>query len=321
MRLSRRLSGVVSPITYRVERLSPTQFAYLLVFPVLLIMSVIAFWPLFRTFEISLHGDQLTGASAVGEFVGLRNYVALFSGDRAAVMPQPFLDLQEPLKSSLIVTCLFAIISVSIETVLGFGQAIVLDQNFRGRRWVRTAILIPWAVPIVIQGMIFFLMFSPGIGFAVEPLHQLGLFSLTPLNDTVSSLVIIIVADIWKTTPFMALLILAGLQSVDRDLYDVAKVAGASRWQQFKMITLPLVLPSVLVAMLFRSIAALRIFGLIETVSSCSTVPSLSCMVVSTFDSQRFGTSAAIAFVTASIIAVAVSVYIVKFARSEQGAI
>ena len=315
------LSPVVSPVTYRIERLSPTQFAYLLVLPVLLIMSVVAFWPLLRTFEISLHSDQLTGATAVGEFVGLRNYVALFSGDRAAVMPQPFLDMEEPLSSSLVVTFLFAIVSVAIETVLGFGQAIVLDQDFRGRRWVRTAILIPWAVPIVIQGMIFFLMFSPGIGFAVEPLHQLGLFSLTPLNDTGSSLAIIVVADVWKTTPFMALLILAGLQSIDRQLYDVARMSGASRWQQFKTITFPLVLPSVLVAMLFRSIAALRVFGLIETVSSCSTVPSLSCMVVSTFNSQRFGTSAAIAFVTAGIIAIAVSVYIAKFARSERGAV
>ncbi|PSQ03654.1 ABC transporter permease [Halobacteriales archaeon QS_6_71_20] len=315
------LSPVVSPVTYRIERLSPTQFAYLLVLPVLLIMSVVAFWPLLRTFEISLHSDQLTGATAVGEFVGLRNYVALFSGDRAAVMPQPFLNVEEPLSSSLIVTFLFAIVSVAIETVLGFGQAIVLDQDFRGRRWVRTAILIPWAVPIVIQGMIFFLMFSPGIGFAVEPLHQLGLFSLTPLNDTGSSLAIIVVADVWKTTPFMALLILAGLQSIDRQLYDVARMSGASRWQQFKTITFPLVLPSVLVAMLFRSIAALRVFGLIETVSSCSTVPSLSCMVVSTFNSQRFGTSAAIAFVTAGVIGIAVSIYIAKFARSERGAV
>jgi len=315
------LSPVVSPVTYRIERLSPTQFAYLLVLPVLLIMSVVAFWPLLRTFEISLHSDQLTGATAVGEFVGLRNYVALFSGDRAAVMPQPFLNVEEPLSSSLVVTFLFAIVSVAIETVLGFGQAIVLDQDFRGRRWVRTAILIPWAVPIVIQGMIFFLMFSPGIGFAVEPLHQLGLFSLTPLNDTGSSLAIIVVADVWKTTPFMALLILAGLQSIDRQLYDVARMSGASRWQQFKTITFPLVLPSVLVAMLFRSIAALRVFGLIETVSSCSTVPSLSCMVVSTFNSQRFGTSAAIAFVTAGVIGIAVSIYIAKFARSERGAV
>ena len=315
------LSPVVSPVTYRIERLSPTQFAYLLVLPVLLIMSVVAFWPLLRTFEISLHSDQLTGATAVGEFVGLRNYVALFSGDRAAVMPQPFLNVEEPLSSSLVVTFLFAIVSVAIETVLGFGQAIVLDQDFRGRRWIRTAILIPWAVPIVIQGMIFFLMFSPGIGFAVEPLHQLGLFSLTPLNDTGSSLAIIVVADVWKTTPFMALLILAGLQSIDRQLYDVARMSGASRWQQFKTITFPLVLPSVLVAMLFRSIAALRVFGLIETVSSCSTVPSLSCMVVSTFNSQRFGTSAAIAFVTAGVIGIAVSIYIAKFARSERGAV
>jgi len=117
----------------------------------------------------------------------------------------------------------------------------------------------------------------------------------------------------------MALLILAGLQSVDRSLYDVAKVAGASKWQQFKMITMPIILPTVMVAMLFRTVAAMRIYGLIETMSGCTTVPSLSCLVVTTFSVRRYGTAAAVAFVTAAIIGIVVSVYIVKFRGSSQG--
>ena len=303
--------------TTRIENLSDTQFAYLMLTPVFLLLGVIALWPLVSTFKMSLHADSVTGMANIGEFVGFRNYVELLTGQRSSILPRPFVDLSNPLQSALIVTLLFALVSVALETILGLGQALVLDQDFPGRRWVRTAILIPWSVPIVIQGMIFYLLFQPNIGFAVEPLHRIGLMSTTPLNSTFDSLLIITVADVWKTTAFMTLLILAGLQSIDRGLYDVGRVAGANRWQQFKMITLPLVMPAVLVAMLFRTIDALRVFGLIETVSDCTTVPSLSCMVVQTFSSGRYGSSAAIAFLTAAIIGGAVMVYIVQFARGE----
>jgi multiple sugar transport system permease protein len=303
------------------EGLTETQFAYLLLIPALLIFAVIAFWPLLRTFEMSLHADAIIGRATIGEFVGFENYVELLTGERNAALTRPFFTLDQPFKSALTVTIIFTLVSVAFETLIGFGQALVLDQDFRGRRWVRVAIIIPWAVPVVIQGMIFYLLFQPGIGFLVEPLSELGLISTTPLNDTVDSLLIVIAADVWKTSAFMALLILAGLQSVDRSLYDVAKVAGASKWQQFKMITFPLILPTVLVAMLFRTIAAMRVFGIIETVSSCSTVPSLSCMVVSTFSSRRYGTAAAVAFITAVIIGLVVSVYIIKFADTESGGI
>jgi multiple sugar transport system permease protein len=305
-------------IVDRIETLSETAYAYLLLSPVLVLLAAIAVWPLASTFEMSLRADALIGASNIGEFVGVENYVDLLTGRRDAIMPRPFFDLDRPLRSSLTVTVIFAVVSVTLETLIGFGQALVLDKEFVGRRWVRVAIIVPWAIPIVIQGMIFFLMFVPGIGFASGPLQDLGVFGSTPLNNTVDSLLIVIVADVWKTSAFMALIILAGLQSIDRRLYDVGRVAGASAWQQFKLITLPLVLPAVLVAMLFRTIDAMRIFGLIETVSDCGTVPSLSCMVVSTFSARRFGTSAAIAFVTAAVIGVIVLVYIVRYAREEE---
>lgn len=300
-------------ILYRVELLNDVQFAYILLIPSALVLSVIAIWPLIRTFEMSLHADTLLSASVTGEFVGLKNYVAILTGKRDAQIGSSFFDLSQPFKSGLIVTLIFAFVSVILETIIGFAQALILDKEFTGRRWARLAIILPLAVPIVIQGMIFYLMFQPNIGFLSEPLHQLGLFSSTPLVNSFDATVIVIVADVWKMTAFMALLILAGLQSIDRSLYDVAKVAGASPWQQFKLITLPLVLPTVLIAMLFRSIQALRIYGLIETVTSCNTVPSLSCMVVSTFSSGLYGTSATLAFVMAAIIGVAVSGFIWKF--------
>ncbi|ADQ66739.1 carbohydrate ABC transporter membrane protein 1, CUT1 family [Halogeometricum borinquense DSM 11551] len=314
------------------ESLTETQFAYFLLTPALLLLLVIAVYPLIQTFGYSLYADQLTGTARLGQFVGIENYVALFSGARDFALPSAFLPglsssfpfVTGIYSSALMVTLVFTAFSVLFETIIGFAQALILDQDFRGRRWVRVAIIIPWAVPIVIQGMIWFLMFQPNIGFLIGTqenpaiLNTLGL-SFTPLRNTSDSLFLIIVADVWKTTAFMALLILAGLQSIDRSLYDVARVAGASKWQQFKMITFPLILPTVLVAMLFRTIAAMRVYGIIETMAGCTTVPSLSCLVVTTFNNSMYGTSATVAFVTAGLIGIVVSVYIVKFADAEGG--
>ncbi|MFB6184639.1 MAG: carbohydrate ABC transporter permease [Haloarculaceae archaeon] len=309
------------------ENLSETQFAYLLLIPPLILLTVIALYPLLSTFRMSLFADNLAGG--LGEFVGLNNYVAVLTGQRDPLMPSPFLPqsltVDGLFNSALAVTLIFTLVSVFFETIIGFGQALVLNQDFRGRRWVRVAIIIPWAVPIVIQGMIFYLMFQPGIGLFIgregnpTVLQQIGLFGQTPLASAVDATLIAIVADIWKTTAFMALLILAGLQSIDRTLYDVARVAGASKWQTFKRITFPLVLPTVLVAMLFRTIQAMRVYGIIETVSSCTTVPSLSCLVITTFNNTLNATSATVAFITAGIIAIVVSVYIVQYGREEMG--
>src|SRR6056297_3970952 len=294
------------------ENLSEAAYAYLLLLPAFALLTLIAFYPMIRTFVMSLRANQTRGLDPLGGFVGIENYVDILTGnarlarqflDVGLTSSFPFIELGTPFfQQALFVTLAFAVISVVVETVVGFGQAYVLDQDFRGRRWVRVAIILPWAVPIVIQGMIFFLLFQPNIGFLVDPLQNLGVFSATPLSNPVDSMIILIVADVWKTSAFMALIILAGLQSVDRSLYDVGRVAGASKYQQFKMITLPLVLPSVLVAMLFRTIGAMRIYGLIETVVGCNTVPSLSCLVVTTFRGSRmYGTSAAVAFITAAL--------------------
>jgi multiple sugar transport system permease protein len=323
----RTSGGPITAFTRWMENLSEAQYAYLLLIPALLLLLVIAIYPLASTFLMSLSADALTGSARLGEFVGFQNYVQLLTGQIDFKFPSPFLPGGGTgfIQSALGVTLVFTAVSVLFETIIGFGQAFVLDQDFRGRRWVRVAIIIPWAVPIVIQGMIFFLLFQPNIGFLIGTtenptfLNTLGI-STTPLRNTVDSLTLIIVADVWKTTAFMALLILAGMQSIDRSLYDVAKVAGASPWQQFKMITFPLILPTILVAMLFRTIAAMRVYGIIETMAGCSTVPSLSCLVVTTFNSRLYGTSATVAFVTAAIIAVVVSVYIFKFADAEGGA-
>jgi multiple sugar transport system permease protein len=296
-------------------------FAYILLAPAFILLAVIAFIPLVQTFRFSLLADETAAANPFGEFVGFGNYAALLSGE--ALVPQQFLDptFETPLlQQALFVTLAFAILSVLFETLIGFGQALVIDQDFYGRRWVRVAIIIPYAIPIVIQAMIFFLMFNPTVGFASDFMQSIGVFGQNPLATPGDSFIIVLVADIWKTAAFMALLILAGLQSVDRGLYDVAKVSGASPWQRFKYITLPLVAPALLVAMLFRTMDAMRIYGLIDATAGCQTVPSMSCLVITALqETRRWATASSVAFLTAIVIALVVLVYMFGLRDTEAG--
>ncbi len=323
--------GLLAPVVDWMENLSEAAYAYLLLVPAFTLLGLVAFYPLAATFRMSLLADQTRGYEPLGEFVGLSNYVDILTGD--VRLARQFLDIQLTgsfpffelgvgfFQQALFATLAFAILNVLFTTLIGFGQALVLDKDFRGRRWVRVAVILPWAVPIVIQGMIFYLIFQPTVGFGVDLMNAFGLFSSTPLANSQDSFFIVLIADVWKTSAFMALLILAGLQSVDRSLYDVPKVSGASTWQRFKLITFPLVLPALLVAMLFRTMEAMRIYGLIESTAGCTTVPSMTCMVVEAmFGGTRiYGTAAAIAFMTAAIIGVFISIYIVKFRDTEGG--
>ncbi|WP_435320579.1 carbohydrate ABC transporter permease [Haloarchaeobius sp. TZWSO28] len=311
---NRRANGIPRPdyaIANKIETLPEELYAYLLILPAFLMVGAVALWPLVDTFTMSLHADALSGVS-VGEFVGTENYVAVLTGERNAVLPGSFWY-------AVGLTIAFTAGSVALETLIGLAQALILDQEFRGRAWVRMAILLPWAVPVVVQGMMFYLLFEPSIGFLVAPLQELGLFSSTPLSNTKDSLILITLTDAWKTSAFMALIILAGMQSINRSLYDVSKVAGATTWQRFRLITLPLVLPAVMVGMLFRTLGALKVYGVIEVLSGCRTVPSMTCLVISAFRSNRFGTSATLAFLTATIISLFIMVYLVKFVSSLRG--
>ncbi len=303
------------------ETQTEAVFAYILLAPAFLLLAIIAFIPLVQTFRFSLLADETAAANPFGAFVGFQNYAALLSGE--ALVPQQFLDptFETPLlQQALFVTLAFAILSVLFETLIGFGQALVIDQDFYGRRWVRVAIIIPYAIPIVIQAMIFFLMFNPTVGFASEFMQSIGVFGQNPLATPSDSFIIVLVADIWKTAAFMALLILAGLQSVDRGLYDVAKVSGASPWQRFKYITLPLVAPALLVAMLFRTMDAMRIYGLIDATAGCQTVPSMSCLVITALqETRRWATASSVAFLTAIVIALVVLVYLFGLRDTEAG--
>ncbi|MDR9431888.1 MAG: sugar ABC transporter permease [Natronomonas sp.] len=299
------------------ERLSEDQFAYLLLAPIFLLVGTLGIYPLVRVLDMSLHADSLASSNLIGDFVGLTNYVELFTGQRTAILTRPFANLSQPFKSALPVTFIFTIAAGTLSTLFGFAAALLLNESFKGRSLARVAILLPWATPIVIQGMAFFLMFQNGIGFAIEPLNDLGLVSANPLASSQDTLMVAILADTWKFFPFMALLILAGLQSIDPTYYRVARVAGASRWQRFKTITLPLVMPALMIALLFRLLRGLKVYGLFEslTQSGCSTLTSLTCLLVLEFNGARYGTASAIGFSTALVIAVTILTYLLVVRR------
>jgi multiple sugar transport system permease protein len=293
-----------------IERLDEQQFAYVMLAPAFTLVGLIAVWPLVETFRVSLFADS--SVQYVGGFAGVDNYVQILTGAKDYIFTRPFFDLSKPFRSALPVTVIIALVSVLFASLIGIGQAVILDREFRQRDLVRAIIILPWTLPVVVYGMVVFLFFQPGFGLGADLLGALG-GSGAPLANAVESSVVIIIAYTWRGAPFIALLVLAGLQSIDRTLYDVARISGATRWQQFTTITFPLIRPSLLVAALFTTIAGLKIFGIVVTaIGGCNTVVVLSCIVFNNWVSQRFGTAAALAFLTALIIGVISMFYLVR---------
>ncbi|RQS65510.1 sugar ABC transporter permease [Burkholderia sp. Bp8963] len=267
--------------------------AWLLVAPALLTLVAIAGWPLVRTAWFSLTDAQLSDLSQ-RRFVGLDNYVGA-----AGVLRDP------AWWQAVGNTVLFAVVSVLLETAAGLGVALLLDVPSRLRTLLRAAVLVPWAIPTVVSAKIWSWMLNDQFGIVNAMLMAIGVIH-EPLAFTADARLVfptIVLVDVWKTTPFMALLMLAALQTVPRDCYEAARVDGVPRWRQFRSVTLPLILPGVLVAMIFRSLDALRVFDLIYVMTSNSRVTkSMSIYVreqLIDFQQVGFGSaSAMLLFVT-----------------------
>src|SRR6266516_3998109 len=221
---------------------------YFLVAPAIIIIALVAVYPIIDSVRLSLLNNPLIPTGAT--FVGLRNYLQII-GDPA-------------FRSSIGVTFVFSVISVALETLIGFAVALLMNQVFPGRGLVRTAILIPFAFPTIVSGQIWLLMFNAQNGvltYLMQATHLLapGDSLLRTPSGLVTAAIII---DVWKTTPFMALLLLAGLQVIPGELYEAAGVDGSNRWQQFWTITLPMLRSALLIALMFRLLDALRAFDL-----------------------------------------------------------
>lgn len=235
--------------------------AYYMILPALLIILVVAFFPILQSINLSLRQATITSS---GAFVGFENYTEMFKNP----------DFMEGLTNTLIYT----VISVAMEFVIGLAIALAINRAFRGRGLVRAAILVPWAFPTVISAVMWRLMFQDQIGIINYVANAIGLISQPILSDRVLLLIGVILVDVWKTTPFMALLLLAGLQTISGDVYEAARVDGANVMQRFFRITLPLLKGTILVALLFRTLDAYRAFDLFWALSN-RELESLSTFV------------------------------------------
>ena len=225
--------------------------AYYMILPALFIILVVAFYPIAYTIYLSFFKANINSA---GNFVGLQNYVQMFQNSE-------FLD-------GLRNTVIFTVVSVFLEFMIGLAIALAINRAFRGRGLVRAAILVPWAFPTVISAVMWRLMFQDQVGIIQYVASALNIISEPILSDQTLLLIGAIMVDTWKTTPFMALLLLAGLQTIPGDIYEAAKVDGASVMQRFFRITLPLLKPAILVAVLFRTLDAYRIYDLFWAMSN-----------------------------------------------------
>lgn len=225
--------------------------AYALAAPAMLTIGMFALYPILSTVWLSLHEFKLNMPALGKPFVGIEHYLTLSKDVR--------------FWSSLWNTLYFTFFSVLLELIFGFAIAILINRSFRGRGIVRAAVLVPWAIPTVVSAMMWKFMFNDQLGVINDVLVKLGILDhyIAWLGSRDTALWSLIVTDVWKTTPFMALLILAGLQVIPADNYEAARVDGATRFQQLVKITIPLVKPAVLVALLFRTLDAFRVFDIV----------------------------------------------------------
>ena len=219
-------------------------------FPSFLFVLVFTLFPIVESFRLSFYRLILTLPWLGQKFVGWENYRDLLT-DPVAL-------------HSLLTTLMFVAVTTPLEVLFGLGMALVLSESFRGRGYLRAIVLVPWAIPTVVSSQMWRFIFNDRYG-----LFNFFLFGddtsryLAPLADLSLAPIAIIVAEIWKTSSFAFLIILAGLQTIPNDLYEAASMDGATAWQKFRYVTLPLLKPALLLALLFRTIDALRVFDLV----------------------------------------------------------
>jgi trehalose/maltose transport system permease protein len=275
------------------------RLAWLLVAPSILVVTLVALYPLFQSVRLSFTNARFGSARPV-QYVGFDNYVRLIN-DGTFI-------------SALGHTVTFTVVSVAIETVLGITIALIINSNFTGRGVVRTSMLIPWAIPTVVSSQLWRFMYNQDNGVINDILvNRLGILNspVAWIANATTSLAAIIAVDVWKTTPFMALLLLAGLQIIPGDVYEAATVDGANKWQQFWQITLPLLKPALLVALIFRTLDAFRVFDVIFVLKGAALdTISLAIYARQTMiDEQWLGRGAAASVVIFLCIALLVAVY------------
>jgi multiple sugar transport system permease protein len=236
------------PVRARSKGVPEKRLAKLMLAPSMLLIALVALYPVLYAVWLSMHDYSLVHPG-LSRFDLLGNYKdALSSSDFWAAFRTTFI---------------FTAASVTLELVIGLAMAMAMHAAFRGQGILRTVVLVPWAVLTVVTAIMWQGIFQSPLGLVPSVLDTINVGqNIVWLGQKPYALIVMIIADTWKTAPFMALLILAGLQVIPTDLYEAAKVDGASAWQRFVRITLPLLRPAILVALIFRTLDALRIFDL-----------------------------------------------------------
>lgn len=284
------------------------RFGYLLIAPLLIVLLVITAYPLgYNIWNSFHHVDYLL--PPLGGFAGVSNYAKLFTDDQFV--------------PALLHTLGFTVVSVAVETVIGLSLALALNKSFRGRGIVRAAIFIPWAVPTVVSAELWRTMFDPQQGFVnyiLSHLH-LPLASTTWLDSTWTAWAAILIADAWRNTPFMAIVLLAGLQVIPSDIYEAARIDGANAWQQFRRLTLPLLKPALMVALIFRTLQSFFIFDVVYIMTSGGPGTSTNVLAYlnykAFFELFDYGYGGAVSVSLVIVALIIASVYVRVFRTEE----
>ncbi len=246
-----------------------TRTAWLFLAPALILMLIVAAWPLGRSVWFSLTETNINNMAA-SRFVGLENYFGPYGLFFNPNYTDGFWD--SDWGTAIANTFKFSLVSVLLETCAGLGLALLLNQEFKGRTLVRTAVLVPWAIPTIVSAKMWGWMLHDQFGIINQVLLDAGLIAqkIAWTADADTAMWTVVAVDVWKTTPFMALLVLAALQTLPKDCYEAAKVDGVHPLRLFWKVTLPLIRQPLLVAMVFRLLDALRVFDLIYVLTSNS---------------------------------------------------
>lgn len=303
---------VTAPVlgrTRKARRALPSAlWPWLLLLPAFISLGSVSFYPILNGLYLSMTDRSLITQS--DSFIGLSNYTQLIA--------------DPAFWNAWWHTIWFTTASTTLETLIGLAMALILCETFAGRGMIRAAMLVPWAMPTVVTSKMFGWLFDGQHGIINFILLHLGLIdqNVNWYGSPDTALTTIIIADVWKTTPFMALLLLTGLQTVPKSLIEAARMDGAKSWAIFWNIRLPLLLPTLLIAGLFRALDAFRIFDLVYVLTgggpadSTETLSTLSYKVL--FSTLQFGYGSAMStamFVTEGVIAVVFCVFLVRQIR------
>jgi len=284
--------------------------AWVLLAPMLIVMGLLTAWPLLRTIWLSFTDAELIGSGGQTGYVGLDNYLyALTDPDFLASIGR---------------TLYFTVLSVALEGIIGVLVALLLNQKFHGRSVLRVLVILPWALPTIVNAMMWRLNFNPDYGSINALLTQLHIIDSyrSWLGSPDSALNAVMLADVWKNYPLVTLLVLASMQSIPEDLYEAARLDGASAWRRFRAITFPAIVGALSVALILRTIDAFKIFDIIYVMTRGGPVDStktLSFYVYQeSFSYLRAGSGAAYAILMTLMCSVLIAIYMALLYRQRR---